>query len=302
MNRLIVALATGLALCACGDGNPFDEADPEDPDTGTTSEIPADIAGDVDSITYDAANQTLIVRGQSIDDTPYAATYTRKPGLDRGGYEAYTAQEGSLGRHHTAYVKEIDGAQAFVVMAGGQFNEVFSGATYSRSGSYSAPDVSQPGGIVHYAGNYVGLVNGPGDGGDLNPVAAGTDPAVLPRQAAEVTGDVFITADFADNVTDGVIYNRAIPDYADGDLKDVTLSNTAINSDGTFTGSATIDSTTEVGTYGGNFAGQGATAVAGAVFLSDHIDGVDNEIEQGIFVLGQCGTANDAAVCDQPLP
>ncbi|WP_428926011.1 thymidylate synthase [Marinibacterium sp. SX1] len=300
MNRFIVAIAAGLAVSACSGGNPFEE----DTDDGTETEttIPEAISRDVDSISYDADSQTLIVRGQSLDNTPYEATYTRAAALDRNGYEAYTSQEGSLGRHHTAYVREIDGARAAVVMAGGQFDHLFSGADYGRTGPYTAPDVSQEGGIVHYAGSYVGLVNGPGDGSDLNPVADGTPDAVLPSQAAEVTGQVFITADFADNVVDGVIYDRDLPDYPTVEPQNLNLGVGSIAENGTFDGTVYVGANNNVGEYGGIFSGQDASAVAGAIYASEHIEGVTNEYEQGIFVLGQCGTANDDPVCDQPLP
>ncbi|MBB97079.1 MAG: thymidylate synthase [Rhodobacteraceae bacterium] len=300
MNRFIVALAAGLAVSACGDGNPFDDANTEDPDD-VESTIPEAITNDIDSISYDAENQVLIVRGQSLDDTPYEATYTRAAALDRNGYEAYTSQEGSLGRHHTAYVREIDGAQAAVVMAGAQFDRVFSGAYYERNGTYSAPDVTQEGGIVHYAGAYVGLVNGPGDGSDLNPVDPGTPADILPTQAAETTGQVFITADFADNVVNGTIYDRALPDY-NAEVENINLGPSAIATDGSFEGTALVGSTTEVGSYGGIFSGEDASAVAGAIYVEGHMEAFSNEIEQGIFVLGKCGTPGDDAVCDQPLP
>lgn len=300
MNRLIAAaLASTVGLSACS-GNPF----PVD-DGGTTpdSGIPEEIAGDVTDVAYDPTNQVLVVSGQGLDNTPYQATYVRKPALDRNGYEAYTSQDKPLGRHHTAYVKDIDGARATIVMAGGQFGHVFAGGHYARTGDYSPPDVSQAGGLVQYAGKYVGLLNAPGDGGDLLPVAPGTPNEIRPSQAAEITGDIIISADFADNVVDGLVYNRVVVDDPNTAPTDLELADGVIAEDGSFTGAVQQNNGQDTaGAFGGIFAGSGASAVAGSLFSSDHIDEYDNEFEHGLFVLSQCGSANADPVCNQPTP
>ncbi len=301
MKRLWLTLAAFTVLSACSGGNPFatDTDTDTDPDEGT---IPEQIAGDLSGITYNPVTQTLTVRGISLDDTPYEAVYTRKPALDRGGYEAYTVQEGSLQRHTTAYVRDIGGTRAAVVMTGGQFEHYFGGAVYGRSGVYDPPVSNQPGGLVSYAGNYVGVLNGPGDGGDLLPVTPGTPNSVRPAQAAEVTGKVLVNADFTDNVVNGVVYDRDAPDYPQLTLSDLALAPADIDAEtGTFDGEVTID-LTAVGQYGGIFGGTDANAVAGALFAEGHIDGVDNEEERGIFVLPQCGTPGQDALCNQPAP
>jgi len=304
MSRFIVAVAAAITLSACSGGNPF--AGGEDPENPIEPDptIPTDIAGDVDSITYDAVNQTLVVRGQTLDDTPYEATYRRRPALDRPGYEAYSSQESSLGRHHTAYARERDGASAGIVMAGGQFGHVFLGGYYERDGAFDAPPTAAPGGIVQYAGRYVGLLNGPGDGGDLLPVTPGTDPEVLPTQAAEVVGNIFIAADFVDNTTDGIVYDRVAPDYPTLVLADLELAPAGIDSTaGTFDGPVEQDNGNRtVGDWGGIFAGDDSSAIAGALYVEDHIEDVDGEREIGLFVLAQCGTPNADPICNQPNP
>lgn len=302
MKNPIVALAAATMLSACGGSNPFVPEDPETP-VEPAPVIPAELAGDVDSISYDAATQTLVVRGQTLDDTPFEAVYRRRPALDRQGYEAYSAQESSLGRHHTAYVGERDGTRAGIVQAGGQFGHVFGGSYYERDGVFDRPDITQAGGIVHYAGSYVGLLNGPGDGGDLLPVAPGTPPEVQPRQAAEVLGTIFIAADFADNSADGIIYDRSAPDFPLTVLADVELAPAEIAADGSFSGPAQQDSgSSTVGSWGGIFGGADASAVAGTVHVSDHIEGFDNVEEYGLFVLARCGTVNADPICNQPSP
>jgi hypothetical protein len=283
------------ALSACGGTSPFEDvvADPTTPPA-----IPGNLAGDLQGITYDPAAQTLTVRGVSLDETPFEATYRRRPALDRAGYEAYTAQDSSLDRHSTAYVREVDGTRAGIVVTGGQFTYYFGGGNYSRDGAFTPPATTPSGGLVSYAGNYVGLLNSAGDGGDLLPVAAGTPVDVLPVQAAEVTGSILINADFADNRVNGVVYDRIVVDSATV-LANIELAPTDIDATGAFSGSAS-QSLINKGSYGGIFGGTDAAVVAGTLFVEDHIDGFDNEEEYGLFVLDQCGTANADPLCNQP--
>ena len=298
MKRLSMGILALFALSACSGGNPFaTDTETETPDTG----IPDVLASDLDGISYDPVGQTLTVRGVSLDNTPYEAVYTRKPGLDRGGYEAYTTQDGSLQRHTTAYVRDIDGTRSAVVVTGGQFEHYFAGTVYGRSGGFDPATSNQSGQLVSYAGNYVGLLNAPGDGGDLLPVAPGTPNSVRPVQAAEVTGRVLINADFADNQVNGTIFNRNWVDNPGTVLEDLALKPSEITSDGTFTGEVTINLQNK-GTYGGIFGGDQSSVVAGSLFAKDHIDGVTNEEEYGIFVLLKCGTPNQDALCNQPNP
>ncbi|WP_264210186.1 thymidylate synthase [Leisingera thetidis] len=299
MRRYWLGLAAASALSACGGGNPFTTGT-DDP-TDVTGTIPEALAGDVDSVSYDAANQSLTVTGVGLDETPFSATYVRKPALDRAGYEAYTVQDNQLTEHSTAYVRETEGGYATVVMTGGQFGFFQGGTTYGRTGTYSAPETEQgPGGIVSYAGTYVGLLNVDGDNGDLIDPSNGTNPAILPGQAAEVTGDVFINADFSDNRVKGTVYNRQITDQPGTEVENLTLNPTDIASDGTFTGEASVDHG-GVGEYGGVFSGAGAASVAGSVHATAHIEALNDgtvPIEEfGVFVLGSCDGASPDPAC-----
>ena len=298
MKPIWLGLAAVAVVSACGGGNPW--LDDDEPPATT---IPKELLGDLESFDYDPVAQTLIVRGISLDNTPFATTYTRKPGLDVPGYEGYSTQSGSLDRHSTAYVREINGTRAAIVVTGGQFRHYFGGSHYSRSGAYSPPTVGPNSGIVTYAGNYVGLLNMAGDGGDLLAVNPGTPNDVRPVQAAEVTGKVLINADFADNIVNGVVYGRVIPSNTSIDLsqQSIDLAPTSIEADGTFTGDAER-SLVPVGTYGGLFGGKDATEVAGTLFVTDHITGLNQIEEYGLFVLSQCGTANADPICNQPNP
>ncbi len=310
--------ASGLVLClvvaGCGDGVPFNGDTTTTPGSGTSTQtIPATLSNNLESFAYNATTQTLSITGITADDSQFTSTYRRRPLLDRGGYQAYTAQDGSLDRHVTAYVKDINGTQAGVVVTGGQFQGIFSGTGYANA-SYTAPvqpGTQAEGGVVTYAGKYVGLLNTRGSGEDLTAVAAGTPTAPLPVQAAEVTGDIVLTGDFNDAAVDGLIYQRKVLDYdnttsgyapnaADPlQVNDIALDSTAIATDGTFSGT-TSQANITVGEYAGIFGGVGATEVAGVIRAENHIDQFDEEVEYGAFVLAQCGQPDEDPICAQP--
>lgn len=306
MKPHIVATATLLMLSACGGSNAVFGTDDGnggggDPTPGLT--IPEKIAGNITSIAYDPDAQTLEVRGTGLDDVAFVDVYTRKPALDRPGYEAYTAQDGSLTRHFTAYVREIDGTHGAVIGSGGQFNTVIQGVHYGRDGAYDPPTSTPNGGVVSYAGHYVGVLNGNGSSEDLLPVTPGTDPSILPGQVVEVTGDVLINAGFGDtqNQVDGIVYNRRVEDY-NLDAEDLSLVPTEITENGTFTDQVMLPNLRVVGEYGGIFGGEDAAVVAGGLNARDHIEALESPIEYGTFVLGVCGGPNADPVCDQPRP
>ncbi|SLN57348.1 hypothetical protein TRL7639_03108 [Falsiruegeria litorea R37] len=302
MKRFWLGITAAAVVSACGGDTFNNSGTPENP-VAPTPTVPEAIAGDVTSVSYDQANQTLTVTGSQLDNTPFEAVYTRNTALDVPGYEAYTTQDGSLDRHFTAYAQERDGVYATVVGGGPQFNSVIMGASFGRDGTYTAPDASQDGlGLVSYAGNYVGILNTEGDGNDLLPVTAGTSDDIRPTQIAEITGVIFINADFADNSINGIVYDRVLADSGTT-LEDLSLFPGTITANGTFDGEVRLGSTQTVGTYAGIFGGTDASALAGALNVSNHISGGSGEaLEYGVFVLAQCGTANADAVCNQPQP
>jgi hypothetical protein len=305
--RVWLSILACAGLVACGDGNPFDTVAAGEEEL-VSSDIPTEIASDLESVTYNPSAQTLLVRGVAFDNTPFEASYTRKPGLDRAGYEAYTTQNGPLSRHSTAFVKQINGTTGAIVATGGQFTYYLRGGAYSRS-SFSRPPES--GGIVSYAGSYVGVLNRSGDGGDLLPVPAGTDSSLIPSQAAETTGTILLNVDFLDNRVNGRIYDRQISDTGAA-VDDVTLVPSDIEADGSFTGDTErlevsptgVASRQNTGTYAGVFGGAGGTEVAGSVFMENHLnEDSSNDEEQGLFVLSKCGTpGEDATLCAQVNP
>ena len=321
MKNKIISLALVAGLSACGGGNPFDETDSTDEVTEEEiSTIPEEISQSLESFTYNAENETLTVAGVPTDDRTVNGVYTRRPALDLVGYEAYTAQDGSLDRLFTAYVRDIRGTRAVTIVSGGQFGEFIVGNGYSNT-TYTAPvapDSEQDGGLVSYAGNYVGLLNASdGNDGDLLPVAAGTPEEVLSSQAAEVTGRALITGDFQDLSVTGIVFDRVVIDVNnDGEqeagttdplqVPDLLLNLTDIAEDGTFFGPVERGEFNDqaggsVGTYGGIFGGVGATEVAGIVVVQSHIPTGSGLIENGTFVLSQCGQADEDPLCNQPV-
>ncbi|WP_164659943.1 thymidylate synthase [Tropicibacter sp. Alg240-R139] len=302
MKRFWLGIVAAATVSACGGDTFSNSGSPENP-VEPTPTVPEAIAGDVTSVEYNKSNQTLTVTGSSLDNTPFDAVYTRNAGLDVPGYEAYTTQDSSLDRHFTAFAQERDGVYATVVGGGPQFNAVIMGSNFGRDGTYTAPDASQEGsGLVSYAGTYVGILNTEGDGGDLLAVTDGTAEEVQPTQIAEITGVIYINADFADNSINGIVYERVIPDTG-ASLEDLSLFPGTITSDGSFDGEVRLGADQAVGTYAGLFGGTDASAVAGALNVSNHIDGDSGQaLEYGIFVLAQCGTANADAICNQPQP
>jgi len=294
--RVWLGILACVGLTACGDGNPFGGTAGDEEVLQNT--VPESIRSDLDSVTYNPAAETLTVRGIGLDNVPFAAVYTRKPGLDRGGYEAYTAQNDPLDRHATAFVKSVNGSTGAITATGGQFTYYFRGGTYNQ-GAFTRPAADA--GLVTYAGSYVGILNRSGDSGDLLPVAAGTEPSIIPRQAAETTGTIFLNVDFNDNRVNGKIFDRQIADTGQN-VDDVTLVPTDIAEDGSFqgeterleistTGSASRQTT---GDYAGVFGGTGGTEVAGSLYMEDHLneDSTADE-EQGLFVLSKCGTPGE---------
>ena len=306
------------------DGTETDGTTPDD--TGTTTidtsiAIPADIAGNVTGATFDAAAGTLTIEGVNLDEVPFTAVYARAPALDQDGYTAFTIQEDPLDRHFTAYTRQSndEAVTATVVSSAGPRNRAFKGVHFDRDGAYDPPDVTSTTGLVTYAGRYVGLTNiGDPAGSDLLPTGV-TDPELIVPQALIIHGDAFLNADFADNTVEGNIYNRQLLDTnlsVINNLPSLVLIVSDIEPNGTFTGTVEYDirdplsgttNFTQVGTYSGLFGGTDSTSVAGGIEVTE-FDGVGNplgleaELESGVFVLDQCGTPGDSAVCDSVNP
>ena len=310
MKRTVAFCALALGLSACGGGNPFAEEETTTGETDGGITIPASLAGDLDGFTFSPEDGgTLTVEGVFLDEDALNSIYVRKPNLDVPGYIAFAAQDDPLDQHATAYIQSLNGTRAGVVVTGGQFGTFNGGAAYARDGEFDRPELNEDTGQVSYAGSYIGLTNIDSDGNDLLPVPAGTADELLPGQSATVTGDIFINVDFSDNTLKGSIFNRSLDvdddQLANGSFLQVgslELDPAIISDDGTFLGDVVLEgdpTRQDRGDYGGIFGGVDSEAVAGAIFIEDHLlEDTNVEQEYGIFVLGRCGgDLESAGIC-----
>lgn len=326
MSRIFIALAVTASLGACDSANPFmtpQVVDPGvapviDPDNPVNANgIPEILAENLNSVAFDPVAGTLSVDMAALDrndaDIPLEA-YTPNPGLatpamTAQGYQVFSYQDDGLDRMFVAIVAQSpDGSVVgAVVVDGGQFNKFFPGGFYATDGNYTPGNPVNDTGLVSYAGTYAGLLNGGGDGSGLIGVPVGTPEELLPSQPAQIVGSIFLNADFGDNSVNGAIYNRALVNVSPAlvtlnggtALESVFLQPAAITDVGTFFGSVEDDEKNVVGSFGGTFGGNEATAVAGTTNLDgDFIENFANEQEFGVFVLTQCGQPGEAAICD----
>jgi hypothetical protein len=302
MKQILLGACVATLLAACGgDGtNPFMDADNTTDGDSTDSTVPQNIQNNLGSYTFDPVNQTLSITGVPLDGEPLTAVYTRDATLDRDGYLGFVTQESSLDRFTIAYVKDVNGTNAGVAVTGGQFGYYFGGALYGSDGDFTPPAVTSTTGLASYAGTYVGVTNLQSGTTGLFPTTA-LPAGFTPTRPATVSGQVLINADFADNRVNGGITNRVINDNGLA-ISDVELAPTDINADGSFSGDTTQNLQSR-GSYAGIFGGSGATEVAGALYMEDHITsgGISDAEEYGIFVLIQCGQPGEDALCNQPV-
>ncbi|MDO9524345.1 MAG: thymidylate synthase [Gemmobacter sp.] len=327
MIRKLASLLVVTSMAACG-GNPFvapDDGDGTEPppvDT-TTVVVPAVLKNSVNAINYNAADDAFEISLAGLDTTPVTAVWLRNTALESGltGFRAYSVQEDPLDRMFVGLARESDDGTTRAAMGGdgGQFNRYFSGAVYDRDGGFTPPTgTGAPGsGQVSYAGDYAGLLNtGVAPGPDQLPIPPGTDPDLEPRQPFRVSGEVFINANFSENLVNGAVYNRVIVDNG-FNLDNVILIPSDIAPNGTFQGEARRSRRVDlaepvVGDYGGVFGGTNAGNLAGILSLTkvyegtnglptdgDAIDGLE---ERGIFVLRQCGLSGASAICSDAAP
>lgn len=331
MIRTLTALAAVLALASCGDGNPFttttdDGTGGDDPTAG--SGVPTAIAGDLGSISFDATNNTLVVRGLTQDGVPVANEYRRvvtsyAPNSEGvapfvNGFETFTAQNDPVGRHVTAFVASRDGVQAGVVMTGGQFNKFFGGSYFDRSGTYVAPTTPDSRLDVTYVGTYAAGLNLVGPVTDLLPVDATVDPDLdRPTQTAYIQGLVFVNVDLNDMSVEGEIRDRtavgqnlAFPSGVGyTDLTDLVLVEGALLEDGTFSGNVERDQSdtpdnvvgVDIGDFAGVIGGPNGEFIAGGTRVEEFDNNFTNEIEYGVFVLDLCTAASTDPVCVNAL-
>lgn len=157
MKHIVAGLMAAALLGGCGGGsNPFEGDAPAEPTDTTTDPtapitaatpvtVSAELAGNVQAVSFDPATQTVSIQGLGLDEVPVTATYRRRPGLDKPGYLAFTAQDDPLDRHFTAYVAQSNNSgsvRAGTVGSPGPRNRFFGGGFFERDGEFDAPDVT----------------------------------------------------------------------------------------------------------------------------------------------------------------
>lgn len=312
------AMCSVLALTACDGENPFmveEVVDPGvapviDPDNPVSANgIPEALTGgNLELVEYDPVAGTLAVDMSALDRNdsdiplesymPNAALTALAP-----GYQVFSYQDDALDRMFVAIVAQSNDGSVLgaVVMDGGQFNKFFGGGFYATDGDYTPGVATNDTGLVSYAGNYSALTNINAEGDQLLVPGGTPDPAILPSQPGQITGNIFINADFGDNTINGAIYNRALENVGPAvvGIPDVFLTPAPITDAGTFFGVVENPAQDAVGNYGGTFGGTEAAGVAGVTNLDgDWLPSAENEAEFGVFVLTQCGQPLDAAICD----
>lgn len=310
MIRTVLAATALVGLTACGSGNPFDTTTLADGGPAADSAIPATITSSLVSFAYDPAAETLTLRGLLRDEDVTDVAYTRNAALDEGVYRAFTAQDDPLDQHTTVFVREHGSVAGLVAATGGQFTFYSGGVNFTRSGGYDPHPVDDATdtGLVTYTGEYIGLSNLNGPGGDLLPVPAGAGGgSITPAQASVVNGRVFINIGFASGSVAGTINQRVINSGAFGTvaLPDLTLVPTQLDASGRFTGGVEIEGTRRsVGDYAGIVGGTDSEVMAGGIFVEEQFDttgtlgAVTGEEEYGVFVIGKCGGAFEDASPD----
>ncbi|WP_299615356.1 hypothetical protein [uncultured Tateyamaria sp.] len=321
MKRTAAVCALVALVAACGDGNPFTDnaedtgeetpIDPTDPEVDPLA-VPAAILGDLESISFNADDNTLTVTGLTQEGTPFDNSYTAVASSFAPGYQTFTAQNDAIGRHATAFVASRDGVQAGMVLTGPQFNEVFGGTFYERDGEYVAPTAPESRFDVTYFGNYAAGLNGPGPETDLLTQSPGVDPDVsVPTQAAYITGLMFINVDLNDFSVEGEVFDRtAFLRSGTQDLPDIVLIEGTLTDEGTFSGNIELDETDpdfpgvdaqDIGDFAGVIGGPDGNAVAGGTTIENFSDDFENEIEFGVFVLDLCDASSTDPICVNAL-
>jgi hypothetical protein len=254
MKVQLAAISTLCAfLSACGGGSDGVTAvtvDPGDDITQVANTGPAEViykaANQATRLEFQKSKNEVIVEAIPFDDDVFEGRYASTPGLDQGGYQAYTSVNGF--DNYVAFRRKSStgGVSAIVVNSGEYADHGYSGATFQRKDTVTLPRTTQR---AFYNGKYIGERTSAETGGmDI------------------ITADAEIEADFSDDVVRGFIINRSMTQsqLGVGVGGPITYKNTGINRlNGTFVGETTQDAGALTGEYVGTFGGNSATETAG---------------------------------------
>lgn len=307
--------------------DPDPNPDPDAPATGNTN-----VVQDMRGFRYDGT--TLEIDMAGVSSSGAYGTFKRRRAMDlpaSGGQPAYLAyefQETNMTRSYLAYVaaNQRDTLLAVASADGGQFNEHNGGGGWVRVTGYSRPNIADspsgtPGpeqGTFSYYGSYAGVfVPGAADpDGPPRP-----DP-LQPQEPMGVRGVIQVNAQFERSATgevvEGGIVNRTLHgrdgsqvtsiNLVDDDgnittidtttLPDLVLRETAISANGTFLGDVEFRGAPDqsIGSYDGAFGGDGATDVAGVIWINP-IQNQDGIWEYGVFNLPRCDLPGASPIC-----
>lgn len=304
--KQVLGLVAAIALLAACDDRSAEDWNGGGEGGGEGEETPevtfgAASVGDVEAVSFDG--ETLRVQ-IALDGNDLLEEYeTKGPSDIVNGYQRFTQNASSLNRSFTALAGESDDGSLLAVVTadGSQFNRFLGGATVVQN-AFSAPT----GGLVSYHGSYAGLING---GTEVPTTTTGAPDIIAPAGTTNVTGSVFLTADFTDNKIEGALYDRVwIDGGTEGDqpLDPLTLIVGDVAADGTFAGSVEIGQGSDAkgaGSYSGTFGGTDA-AFAGGVLdigVAAYPDGTDTNLkEYGIFIIGQCPDGAESCFVSPP--
>jgi len=262
--------------------------------TATTSAIPGSLAVNLDAVVYNAGAGTLKIKLTGLDSPDLVGTMTREPTLDlvqvngAPAYQAYSIQETSLNRRYLAYFAQGDYVMAGAVATEYQFASYFGGTTYDRSSDFIQPSS----GSARYLGRYAGIIN--------------YSPNNYTDRGTLVTGDAFVSVNFAEALLEGAVINRvpidtvdgtgqvsAAFDASNGGLPDLALKVTDLEN-GNFFGDVIIGDQ-DKGDYGGVIGGPNAEEVAIVLVFAPYNDPFVEEY--GAMVLPECGSAHASPLC-----
>lgn len=327
-------LALVLVLAGC-DGNPFVAGD--ETGGGSTVDdnavtIDSEVSKDVTDVSYSKGTLKLSITGVTSDTD--MATFTRDATRDIDGtnggpdLKAYTFQQGGGSRYYLAYVATNTNKSVVAVATadGGQFNEHNGGGQVYRVSTYSKPTDSDgaASGYFRYAGSYAGVFV-PGSAVDVD-----ENPGLRPNEPLHVSGSIVMNASFSSNLVEGGIVDRKLftqdgtqlntitigsgtdattydltgsTPATDDDWTDLVLRETKIDSNGTFLGTVEYRGSpdTEKGKFAGAFGGEGATDLAGVLWVHPLQD-QDGVWEYGAFNLPVCADATTEPVCLLDIP
>lgn len=224
------------------DGTPIAEREDACPGSALTC------IGDVVAVEYDSGTNILEITGLPFDETPVAATYDQV-GVT-GDFAIYMNSDPDEIDDYTAlYADSPDGSVSVGVVGVDGYRFGYKGGFYRLNSPSALPNLE----LAEYSGTYRGLMDFD-DGTSL--ILTG--------------GDMYIAADFTDNVIKGAVTGRGdIVTAAGGpfSLPDIILFDTALV-DGTFNGRAEsyiLEDVYETGSYVGLIGGTDAETVGGII-------------------------------------